>query len=124
MPAGMQAQGESPGDTVIVRVTSPRGAEVTFSGVVTLREAESERRIESQRTPFELRFPRQDLDARFTADDGGALSGEIVVHRARKKPGRAWGTVNAGAVNLFARGLGYGFGDWRRLRPGPFGAGD
>jgi hypothetical protein len=113
----LAAQGMA--DSVVLRVTSPRGEEVTFSGVVTFRDGKTERRIENVRTPFELRVAAEDLDARFTAADGGALSGEIVAYRAGKQHGHATGTTYVGAVNLhFDPRRGFGFGErsgWRRV---------
>jgi hypothetical protein len=116
-PLAAQAQA----DTVVLRVTSPRGGDVAFSGVVTLRDGKTERRFDNVKTPFELRLPAEDLDARFTAADGGALSGEVMPFRAGKQHGLVSGTIYAGAVQLyFDRRQGFGFGgrrEWSRAAP-------
>lgn len=107
-------------DSVVVRVTSPRGSEVLFSGFITFRDARSERRLENVRTPFELKLPAQQIDVRVTAADGGALSGGVFVLREEKERGYATGTVHRGDVKLYyAPGVGYGFGRRvaRRLTP-------
>jgi hypothetical protein len=111
IPAIAQARA----DSVILRVTSPRGDEVAFSGVITLKDEKAERKIEHRRTPFEIRLAAQDIDARFTADDGGALSGEITPFRGDRKMGHVSGVVRTGAVLLhFVPGQSFGFGG-RRL---------
>jgi hypothetical protein len=114
-PLTAQAQA----DTVVLRVTSPRGRDVAFSGVVTLREGKTERRFDNVKTPFELRLPAEDLDARFTAADGGALSGEVMPFRAGKQNGYVSGTIHRGAVQLyFDRRQGFGFGgrrEWNQV---------
>ena len=79
-------------DTVVIWVTSPRGAEVAFNGVITFRDGKTERRLDGVVTPFELRLPAQDIDARFSAADGGALSGDLVTYRDGKQRGQAAGT--------------------------------
>jgi hypothetical protein len=106
------------GDTVILIVKSPRGQEVTFSGSIVLRDAKTTRRFDNVKTPFEIRLPVQDIDARFVADDGAALDGEIVAFRNGKKGRHAWGTVYRGPLVLYHEpGKGFGFGD-RRALPG------
>lgn len=115
LPTRLHAQA----DSILLRITSPRGAEVQFSGVITLRDARTERRIEG-RTPFEITLPAQDIDARFSATDRGALSGDIVAFRDGVRRGHAFGTVHVGDVKLhFAPGAGFGFGSSvaQRLAP-------
>jgi hypothetical protein len=98
-------------DSVVLRITSPRGTEVLFSGVITLKGAETERRLDKVRTPFELKLPAQHIDARFTAADGGALRGDIVTYREGKQRGHVTGTMYFGEVKLyFEPGLAFGFG--------------
>ena len=102
------------GDTVVLLVKSPGGAEVTFSGTIVLRDAKQTRRIDNVKTPFELRLKAQDIDARFVAADGAGLSGEIVAFRGGQKGGQVWGTVYRGPLLLyFDPGKGFGFGDRR-----------
>jgi hypothetical protein len=97
-------------DSVVLRITSPRGSEVQFSGVLTLKDTRTERRIEG-RTPFEIKLPSQHVDARFTAADGGALNGDILAYRAGVQQGHVTGTVYAGDVKLyFEPGARFGFG--------------
>ena len=111
VPAQAQSGASAPNDTVILRVTSPRGVEVAFNGTITLRDRRTEQRIENQRTPFEVRLPRQNVDARFTASDGFALGGEIISIRDGRPSGHVTGTVHVGEVKLFyERGQGFGFG--------------
>jgi hypothetical protein len=106
-PAFAQAQA----DSVVLRITSPRGAEVQFSGVVALKDSKTERRIENARTPFELRLAAQDIDARFSARDGGSLSGDIVTYSQGTQRGRVTGTMYIGEVKLyFQPGGAFGFG--------------
>ncbi|MEX2177184.1 MAG: hypothetical protein WD801_00645 [Gemmatimonadaceae bacterium] len=101
-------------DSVIIRVTSPRSGQKTFSGVITLQNARSERRLDKVTTPFEIRLPAQDIDAQFTADDMEGLSGELISLKGDGQEGRVYGTVDAGAVRLhFEPGKSFGFG--RRL---------
>src|SRR5438105_10857341 len=88
-------------DSVVLRVTSPRAEQVTFSGTVTLRDAKTERRLNGVTTPFELRLPAQDIDARFIADDGMALGGELVSYKAGKDSGRVRGKTYVGTVRLY-----------------------
>ena len=98
-------------DTVVIRVTSPRGAEVAFNGVITFRDGKTERRLDGVVTPFELRLPAQDIDARFSAADGGALSGDLVTYRDGKQRGQAAGTNLRGEVKLhYEPGVSYGYG--------------
>ena len=98
-------------DTVVIRITSPRGAEVQFSGVITFKDGKTERRLDRVATPFELRLPAQSLDARFTAVDGGALSGDIVTYRAGQQRGHVTGTNYTGEVKLhFDPGGSFGYG--------------
>jgi hypothetical protein len=113
--AGAQA------DSVVLRITSPRGAEVKFSGVITLSDGKTERRIENVSTPFEVKLPAQRIDARFRAADGGALSGDIIVYRkGGGEPGRVAGTMYTGDVTLYLDpGRGYGFGPRVTQRPIP-----
>ena len=104
-------------DTVILRITSPRGAEVQFSGVITLKDGKTERRLDNVRTPFELKLPAQSVDARFTASDGGALSGELLTYREGKAGGHVSGTMYLGTVKLYYEPtVGFGFGP-RVARP-------
>ena len=104
-------------DSVVLRVTSPRGTEVIFNGVITLRGAQTERRLENVRTPFELKLPAQHIEARFAAADGGALSGDLVTYRDGMQRGHVTGTVYVGDVKLYAEpGVGFGFGP-RMSRP-------
>lgn len=111
IPAEAQTKVEAQGDTVILLVTSPRGHEVAFSGTVVLRDARTTRRFDKVSTPFEIRLPRQDIDARFSADDGSALSGEIVPFKDGKQQGHVWGTVYRGTVKLHLEPGGtFGFG--------------
>lgn len=108
---GLPAVAHGQADSVVLRVTSPRGAEVVFNGVITFRDARSERRLENVRTPFELKLPAQHIDVRLTAADGGALSGGVYVYRDVKERGYATGTVQVGDVKLYYQpGVGYGFG--------------
>ena len=101
-------------DTVVLRVTSPRMSEIAFSGVVAFGDG-SERTFENVRTPFEVRLPRQDLTARFTAADGRSLAGEIRTFRDGKPSGHASGISYVGAVNLyFDHHQGFGFGSPRK----------
>jgi hypothetical protein len=105
-------------DTVVLRVTSPRGEEVTFSGVVTMRDARTERRLDNMRTPFELRLPTQNIDARFTAADGKGLGGEIISYKAGKQHGLVVGQMYSGTVALYYdSGDGFGFGPRRKRGP-------
>lgn len=98
-------------DSVVLRITSPRGNEVLFGGVITLKGAQTERRLDGVRTPFELTLPAQHVDARFTAADGGSLSGDIFIYRDGKQRGHATGTMYFGEVKLyFDPGAGFGFG--------------
>ena len=98
-------------DTVVIRITSPRGAEVQFSGVITFSDGKTERRLDRVATPFELRLPGQSIDARFTAADGGALSGDIITYREGQRRGHAAGTNYRGEVKLhFEPGVSYGYG--------------
>ena len=107
-------------DTVVIRVTSPRGVAVAFSGVVTLRDAKTERRLENVRTPFELRLPAQNLEARFSADDGAALGGEIISYKAGVQHGQVTGHVYVGQVRLYFEPSGsFGFGPRLATRPRP-----
>ena len=103
--AGAQA------DSVVLRVTSPRGAEAVFSGIITLKDSRTERRLDSVRTPFEVTLPAQAIDARFSAADGGALSGDILTYRNGKQGGHVTGTVYVGEVKLYFDPKGrFGFG--------------
>ena len=112
LPIAAQTPVSASGDTVVLIVKSPRGTEVSFSGTIVLRDAKTTRRIDNVTTPFELRLPAQDIDARFVADDGAGLSGEIVVFRSGDKGGQVWGTMYRGPLLLyFAPGQGFGFGD-------------
>lgn len=98
-------------DSVVLRVTSPRGTEVLFSGVITLKDTQTERRVDNVRTPFELKLPAQHIDARFTAADGGALSGDLFTFREGKQRGHVTGTVYLGEVKLYVEpGVRFGFG--------------
>lgn len=64
-----------------------------------------------------MRLEKQDIDARFTADDGGALNGEIVPFKDGMRQGQVWGGTYRGAVSLyFAPGEGFGFGSRNGLR--------
>jgi hypothetical protein len=121
LPAAAQTEVTAQGDSVVLIVKSPRGVEVAFSGTIIMREAKTTRRLENLRTPFELRLAKEDFDARFTADDGGALNGEIVVFKAGEQRGHVWGTTYRGAVNLyFEPGGRFGFGgreSGKRLQP-------
>ena len=109
--------GKAQTDSVVLRVTSPRGTEVMFNGVITLRGAQTERRLENVRTPFELKLPAQHIEARFAAADGGALSGDLVTYREGMQRGHVTGTVYVGYVKLYAEpGVGFGFGP-RMSRP-------
>ena len=117
---GIPGLARAQADSIVVRVTSPRGSEVLFSGLVTFRDARTERRLENVRTPFELKLPAQHIDVRLTATDGGALSGGVFILRDHKERGYATGTVYHGDVKLyFEPGVGYGFGPRvaRRLTP-------
>jgi hypothetical protein len=100
------------GDTIVLIVKSPRGHEISFSGTLVLRGTKTTRRFDNVKTPFELRLPAQDVDARFDADDGQGLDGEIVLFRGGAKRGQVWGTVYRGTLKLFAEpGKGFGFGE-------------
>ena len=119
LPALAQTPVSAGGDTVVLIVKSPRGVEVTFSGTIVLRDAKTTRRIDNVKTPFELRLPAQDIDARFVADDGAGLNGEIVEFRGGEKRGQVWGTMYRGPLLLyFEPGRRFGFGD-RTLAPRP-----
>jgi hypothetical protein len=110
MPA--QTPVSASGDTVILIVKSPREHELTFSGTIVLRDAKTTRRLDNVKTPFEIRLPVQDIAARFVADDGAGLDGEIVAFRGGEKRGQVWGTVYRGPLQLyFEPGKGFGFGD-------------
>ncbi len=116
---GLPSIAHAQADSVLLRVTSSRGADVQFSGVITLKDARSERRIEG-RTPFEIKLPAQDIDARFSATDGGALSGDIFTFRNGVQRGHVFGTVYVGDVKLhFVPGARFGFGSRvaQRLMP-------
>lgn len=107
VPTAARAQA----DSVVLRITSPRGTEVTFSGVLTLKGSKTERRLEKVRTPFEITLAAQDIDARFSASDGGALSGEILAYRQGKQHGHVSGTMYFGEVKLYFQPDGsFGFG--------------
>ena len=98
-------------DTVVLRVTSPRGTEVQFSGVITLRDGKTERRLENVSTPYEIRLAAQNVDARFTAVDGGGLSGDLTTYREGKQRGHVTGTRYSGTVRLYHEpGVAFGFG--------------
>jgi len=113
-PATAQTTVSAQGDTVVLIVKSPRGQETTFSGTVVLKDSKTTRRFDKVSTPFELRLARQDIDATFTADDGGALSGEIAPVKDGKELGHVWGTVYRGAVQLqLEPGVSFGFGGRR-----------
>jgi hypothetical protein len=104
------------GDSVVLRVTSPRGQEVTFSGAITFRDSKTERRLDRITTPFELRLPAQNIDAHFRADDYRGLGGELVRYESGKQRGYVRGTVHLGTVRLYFDSAGsYGFGS--RPRP-------
>src|SRR5687768_10995867 len=104
-------------DSVVIRITSPRGTEVQFSGVITLKDNKTQRRFDRVSTPFELTLPVQSVDARFTAADGGALTGDLVIHREGKQPGQVTGTMYSGEVKLYLEpGVAFGFGP-RVARP-------
>ena len=75
--AAAKAQSSS-SDTVVLRVASPRQGPVRFSATITLKDAQTVRQLDSLVTPFELRLPAQDIDARFQAADFGPLSGTLV----------------------------------------------
>jgi len=108
---GIPSFAHSQADSVVLRITSPRGTAVLFSGVITLKGAQTERRLDNVRTPFELKLPAQSIDGRFTAADGGSLSGEIFSYREGKQDGYVTGTVYFGKVNLyFEPGVSFGFG--------------
>jgi len=98
-------------DSVVLRITSPRGAETVFSGVITFKDARTERRLDSIRTPFEITMPAQAIDARFSATDGGALNGAIIAYRKGEQRGHVWGTMYSGDVKLYFDANGrFGFG--------------
>jgi len=114
--ANAQTSVTAKGDTVVLIVKSPRGQEVAFSGTVVLRDANKTLRYDNEKTPFELRLAKQDIDARFAADDGGGLNGEIVSFKDGERQGQAWGTTYRGALSLyFAPGFGFGFGSRNRI---------
>lgn len=98
-------------DTVVLIVKSPHGQEVAFSGTIVFRDARTARRFDNVMTPFEIRLPRQNIDASFTADDGLALNGEIFTFKDGKQRGHIHGTMYGGPVLLyFDSGGRYGFG--------------
>ena len=116
---GLPTLAHAQADSIVLRITSPRGAEVQFSGVITFKDAKTERRVEG-RTPFEIELPAQHIDARFSATDAGALSGDIVTYRAGVQRGHVTGTVYLGDVKLyFEPGARFGFGSRlaQRLTP-------
>jgi hypothetical protein len=114
-PAAAQTTVTAQGDTVVLIVKSPRGHEVAFSGTVVLKDAKTTRRFDNVTTPFELRLPKQDIDASFTADDGNGLNGEIVVFKGGEQQGHVWGTVYRGSVKLHVEpGRTFGFGGRRK----------
>ena len=113
---GAQAQNAEPApeDSVVISVTSPRGAEVLFSGEIRLAD-NSRMRLDHIRTPYQLRVAYQPVEATFRSDDGGKLSGELRINRIGKQPGGASGT-GIGRVHLFLDpGREYGYG--ARTRP-------
>lgn len=98
-------------DSVVLRITSPRGVETVFSGVITLRDSRTERRLDNVRTPFVVTLLAQAIDARFSAADGGALSGDILTYRQGAQRGHVTGTVYVGDVKLYFDPKGrFGFG--------------
>jgi hypothetical protein len=104
-------------DSVVIRITSPRGTEVQFSGVITLKDNKTQRRFDRVSTPFEVKLPAQSVDARFTATDGGALSADLVTYREGKQRGQVTGTMYSGEVKLYLEpGVAFGFGP-RAARP-------
>jgi hypothetical protein len=94
-------------DSIILRVTSPRGREVAFTGVLMV--AGEKRHIDRALTPFEVRIPAQDVDATFRATDFGSLGGEIVRIESGKKSANAVGRIRFGALRLYSLGKSYGF---------------
>lgn len=113
-PVAAQTKVSAQGDTVVLIVKSPRGHEIAFSGTVVLKDAKATRRFDNVTTPFELRLPKQDIDARFTADDDSALNGEIIYFKGGEQKGHVWGTVYTGTVKLhFEPGGTFGFGGRR-----------
>ena len=118
-PLAALAQARTPvtTDTIVIRITSPRGVEVPVSGTITLRGSKTERTFDNVMTPVEVRIAREDLDVRFSADDGMALSGELARMRDGRREGHAYGTITRGTVHLFNdASTGYGFGDRRVAR--------
>lgn len=110
LAAPLAAQ-SSKADSVVIRVMSRRDAQTTFSGVITLRDSKSERRFDKVTTPFEIRIPAEFLEARFIADDGGSLGGELLPVRDGKALGNVNGHSYVGKVELFYQpGVGFGFG--------------
>jgi hypothetical protein len=109
--AAAQTPVSAEGDTVVLIVKSPRGQEVAFSGTIVLKDAKTTRRFDNVMTPFEIRLPKQDIDARFAADDGLALNGEIVTFKGGTRQSHVWGTTYRGPLTLYAEpGVAVGFG--------------
>ena len=107
-------------DSVVIRITSPRGVEVPFNGVITFSDGKTERRLERVLTPFEVTLPAQNVDARFTAADGGALSGDVITYRKGQQRGHVTGTNYAGEVKLyFEPGVAFGYGGRIARTPTP-----
>ena len=98
-------------DSVVIRITSPRNTEVQFSGVIILKDNKTQRRFDRVSTPFEITLPAQSVDARFTATDGGALSGDLITYREGKQRGHVTGTMYSGEVKLYLEpSVAFGFG--------------
>ena len=114
---GIASVAHGQADSVVIRITSPRGTEVQFSGVITLKDNKTQRRFDRVSTPFEVKLPAQSIDARFIATDGGALSADLVTYRDGKQRGQVTGTMYVGEVKLYLEpGVAFGFGP-RVARP-------
>jgi hypothetical protein len=106
-------------DTVVLIVKSPRGHEVAFSGTIVLKDAKTTRRFDNVMTPFEIRLAKQDIDARFTADDGLALNGELITFKRGTRQAHVSGTTYGGPLTLYAEpGVAVGFGSRTAARRG------
>lgn len=109
-PVAAAAQAAPSRDTIVIRITSPRGVEVPVTGSIVFRESRTERTFENVMTPVEVRVPRQEVDIRFAAVDGKSLSGELVHMRGGEQRGYARGTTHWGAITLYNDRSRYGFG--------------
>jgi len=96
-------------DTLVLRITSPRGVEIVVSGVI--RIGSEERAVNAVRTPYEIRLPADAMEARFEAGDGDGIGGDLALYRDGRKTGHVYGIARKGSVNLYYELTGrFGFG--------------